>query len=89
MSKQTGELSSLQKSESYDAMLSVLDTSIREITEKIESGRIRDPENEKVRIKWHRALGYMVRTKREVVKDATLEELAERIDQLEEQEGLQ
>lgn len=87
MTGDTGELDSLRKSESHEAMLEVLDTSIREITEKIESGRIRDESKEKTRIKWHRALGYMVRTKREVLKDAKLEELSDRVARIEEREG--
>lgn len=87
MTDRSAEIDSLRTSESHDAMLEVLETSIEEITEKIESGRIRDVQNEKVRIKWHRALGYMVRTKREVCKDKELQELSERVARIEEREG--
>lgn len=64
----------------YEVMLENLDDAIEEITEKIESGRIRNPEHEKVRIKYYRALGYLVRTKRKVLEDKTLEELATEIE---------
>lgn len=64
----------------YDVMLDQLDDAISEITEKIESGRIRDPEHDKVRVKYYRALGYLIRTKRQVLEDKTLEELAAEIE---------
>jgi hypothetical protein len=64
----------------YDVMLDQLDDAIEEITEKIESGRIRNPETDKVRIQYYRALGYLVRTKRQVLEDKTLEELAAEIE---------
>lgn len=64
----------------YDVMLDQLDDAIDEITEKIESGRIRKPETDKVRIQYYRALGYLVRTKRQVLEDKTLEELATEIE---------
>ena len=59
----------------YEAMLEQLDNAIEEIADKIENGRIRDPEKDKVRIQYYRALGYLVRTKRQVLEDKTLEEL--------------
>ena len=59
----------------YEAMLEQLDNAIDEIADKIENGRIRDPEKDKVRIQYYRALGYLVRTKRQVLEDKTLEEL--------------
>jgi len=68
--------------ENYDVMLEQLDTAIEEIVEKAESGRIRNPEHEKVRIQYYRALGYLVRTKRQVLEDKTLEELAADLEEL-------
>jgi hypothetical protein len=64
----------------YNVMLEQLDHAIDEITEKIDSGRIRNPETDKVRIQYYRALGYLVRTKRQVLEDKTLEELATEIE---------
>jgi len=53
---------------------------------KIESGRIYDAENESVRIKRKRALGYLIRTKLKVLEARELEELEERLAALEEAE---
>ncbi|GGN26906.1 hypothetical protein GCM10009021_31730 [Halarchaeum nitratireducens] len=71
----------------YDVMLDTLDTAIKEAREKVESGRVYDAENEKVRIKWIRALAYAVNVRRQVTTDRDLEELSERLEQLENQEG--
>lgn len=68
--------------ENYDVMLEQLDKAIGAIVEKVESGRIRDPEHEKVRIKYYRALGYLIRTKRKVLEDKTLEDLEAEIQEL-------
>jgi len=73
--------------ENYDVMIEQLDTAIGEIVEKVENGRIRDPENEKVRIKYYRALGYLVRTKRQVLEDKTLEDLEAEIQELKRARG--
>jgi len=40
----------------YDKMLESVDVAIEEARRKVESGRVRDAENERVRIKWIRAL---------------------------------
>lgn len=68
--------------DNYEAMLEQLDDAIERIAEKVESGRIRNPEHEKVRLKYYRTLGYLVRTKRQVLEDKTLEDLAEEIEDL-------
>lgn len=70
--------------ENYDVMLEQLDKAIGEIVEKVENGRIRDPEHEKVRIQYYRALGYLVRTKRQVLENKTLEDLEVEIQELKE-----
>jgi|APHM01.1.fsa_nt_gi hypothetical protein len=61
--------------EEFDVLLEQLDKAIGEIVEKIENGRIRNPEHERVRIKYYRALGYLARTKQDLVESKTLEEL--------------
>lgn len=66
----------------YDEMLGTLDVAIDEARRKIENGRVRDAENEKVRIKWIRALAYAVNVRRQVANDRDLEELAEEIEAL-------
>ena len=66
----------------YDAMLDDLDVAIQEARDKIENGRVRDPEREKVRIKWVRALAYAVNVRRQVANDRDLEELAQQVEEL-------
>ena len=66
----------------YDEMLAELDKAIGELTEKIENGRIRDPQRDKVRVKQFRALGYLIRTKQQVLEDVTLQELEAEIEEL-------
>ncbi|GGJ17526.1 hypothetical protein GCM10008995_29110 [Halobellus salinus] len=73
----------------YDSMLRSLDAAIEEAQEKVESGRVYDPENEKVRIKWIRALAYTVNVRRQVQNDRDLAELAEEVEQLKEATDLE
>ena len=71
----------------YEQMLDTLDVAIEEAERKVEKGRVYDPDNEKVRIKWIRALAYAVNVRRQVTNDRDLEELAERIEKLEDGQG--
>lgn len=68
--------------EQYDVMLEQLDGAIGVLEDKIENGRIRDPDREKIRLKQYRTLGYLIRTKRKVLEDKTLEELEAEIQDL-------
>jgi len=70
----------------YGEMLDTLDAAIAEAQKKVESGRVYDAENEKVRIKWIRALAYTVNIRRQVANDRDLEELADEIEQLKQQQ---
>lgn len=79
-----GAESASSRSDEYQEMLESVDTAIEEARRKVDSGRVYDPENEKVRIKWIRALAYAVNVRRQVTVDRDLEELAERIERLEE-----
>jgi hypothetical protein len=63
-------------------MLDTLDVAIEEAQRKIENGRVRSPENEKVRVKWIRALAYTINVRRQVASDRDLEELADQVDVL-------
>lgn len=71
----------------YDGMLETVDVAIEECKRKIENGRIRDPEREKVRVKQWRALGYLINVRRQVANDRDLEELAEEMEALKSQVG--
>jgi len=66
--------------DNYDAMLEKLDTAIGEVTDKVENGRIRNPEHEKVRIKYYRALGYLIRTRRQILEDRELQEFRDALE---------
>lgn len=68
-----------------DEMLELLEEGIREAHRKVEQGRVYDADNEKVRIKWIRALAYAVNTHRQVLKDKELEEMQNRLAALERQ----
>ena len=82
MSTTDSEPTSEFVTDDYDEMLASLETAIEEVTDKIESGRIRNPEHEKVRVKYYRALGYLVRTKQDLVESKTLEELAVEVEEM-------
>lgn len=75
----------LNTKEDLDIMIEHLDRTIGTLVEKIENGRIRDPENEKVRLKQYRTLGYLIRTKRKVLEDKTLEELEAEVEELQQE----
>ncbi|WP_254830470.1 hypothetical protein [Haloglomus salinum] len=67
-----------------DEILSLLEDGIREAHRKVQEGRVYDAENEKVRIKWIRALAYAANVHRQLQNDRDLEELSERLEALEE-----
>jgi hypothetical protein len=66
-----------------ERMLELLEDGIREAHRKVETGRVKDPENEKVRIRWVRALSASVSAYRKLRKDADLDELEDRIERIE------
>jgi len=70
-------------SEQLDELEDPIDEAIEETLRKIRSGRIRDEEKEKVRIKRKRALGYLIRTKLKVTEARELEAIDERLTELE------
>lgn len=65
-------------------MLRSVDAAIDEVERKIEEGRVRDVDREKIRIKQYRALGYLLRTKRKIVNDLQLVRMGEKLEELEE-----
>lgn len=78
-----------EKIDEYGEMLDTLDAAIAKALEKVESGRVYDAENEKIRIQWIRCLAYAVNVRRQVQNDRDLAELAEEIEQLKEATGLE
>ena len=66
-----------------DEMLDLLEDGVREAHRKVAEGRVYDAENEKVRIKWIRALAYAANVHRQLQNDRDLEELSGRLERLE------
>lgn len=71
-----------------DEMLELLEDGIEEAHRKVTDGRVYDAENEKVRIKWIRALAYAANVHRQIQNDRDLEELSQRLERLEEEEDV-
>jgi len=72
---------------SRDEILELLEDGIREAHRKVETGRVYDAENEKVRQKWIRTLAYAANAYRQLKKDRDLEELAAEVERLKEQQA--
>lgn len=72
----------------YEKMVSLLDVGISEAARKIDEGRVRDADKEKVRIKWVRALAYAINVRRQLVADRDLEELQADVEALKEARDL-
>jgi hypothetical protein len=71
-----------------DAVLAMLGDAVSEAHRKVESGRVRDADNEKVRQGWIRALAYCAGQYRQLKRDEELEEMAERLAELEKRAGV-
>lgn len=65
-----------------EEILEALATARSELVRKIESGRVRDAEYEKVRIKRARALAYVANVELDALESEYLEELREDVDEL-------
>lgn len=68
-----------------EEILDLLEDGIRESHRKVKSGRVRDEEKEKVRIKWVRALAYAAGQYRQLRKDQELDDLHEEVAALKRQ----
>jgi len=67
---------------SRDEVLSLVEDGLREAHRKVESGRVYDPENEKVRQGWLRTLGYLAGQYRQLRRDEDLEQMRQEIADL-------
>ena len=79
--------SSIDRVAELDKLASRLDTAIEEAERKIDSGRVYDAEKERVRQGWIRVLAYALNVRRQMVVDAELDALSERVEALEESRG--
>jgi hypothetical protein len=66
----------------YEVMIEQLDKSIDIMMAKIDEGRIRDPDKEKVRVQYHKALKDTIQTRLDVVEQRDLHDMAETIEEL-------
>ncbi|WP_336364029.1 hypothetical protein [Halalkalicoccus salilacus] len=64
-----------------------LSNAIDDLEYKIENGRVRNPENERVKVQYYRTLGYLVSTSAQLLHDLELDEFEERLQALEEDEA--
>jgi len=71
-----------------DEVLNMLEDGLEEAHRKVESGRVYDAQNEKVRQGWFRSLGYLAGQYRQLMKDKDLEEMNERLKRLEEAQAV-
>lgn len=69
------------------AVIDRLDELIEESYRKAENGRVYDGENEKVRQGWFRVCGYLSGQYRQLLRDEELEELDDRLRELEGERG--
>ena len=72
---------------SYDSredVLSRLDEVIQILHTKATSGRIKNPENEKVKIQWFRVLAYTCSIYNQIKKDIEFDDLAREIEEIKE-----
>ena len=79
--EQTGECAGLM--EDRERVLNLLEDGILEAHRKVEQGRVYDVDNEKIRIKWIRALAYATNIYRQTLKDHELENMSARLQDLE------
>jgi hypothetical protein len=84
MSKSDRASAGVDELPAREEILDLLEDGIQEAHRKVKEGRVYDTENEKVRIKWIRALAYAANVHNQIQNDRDLEELTERINELEE-----
>jgi hypothetical protein len=71
-----------------EEVLDLLEEVLEEAHRKATNGRVRDAENEKVRIQWIKAVGYLVGQYRQLVRDKDLEELKAEVAELKASEDI-
>lgn len=71
--------------DSRESILSNLDNVIEILYKKTTKGRIKNPDNDKVRIQWFRVLAYTCSIYNQIKRDIDLDELKEEIEALREE----
>jgi len=72
---------------SRKAVAKWLEEAIQEARRKIDSGRVYDATNERVRIDWMKALARLINCHRKVLKDAEIEELKQEVEEIKKNQG--
>lgn len=81
------ELEPFAENMDREEVLDRLEDVLEEAHRKATNGRVRDAENEQVRIRWIKAVGYLAGQYRQLVRDKDLEQLQAEIEQLKEQQA--
>jgi len=76
------------ESERDEALAALSDVVDEARYKSLGDGRIRSPEKERVRLKYLRVIISALSTRRQYLQDKELEELSERLEKLEEREGI-
>lgn len=63
-------------------ILSRLDEAIKLLHKKAVNGRVKNPDNDKIRIQWFRVLAYTCQIFNQIKKDVELDELKEEVETL-------
>jgi len=84
----TGESDPFGDNLDREEVLDLLEDVLEEAHRKATNGRVRDAENEKVRIQWIKAVGYLVGQYRQLIRDKDLEELKAEVAELKESEDI-
>lgn len=84
----SGDVDVVEDVPDRDEILGLLEDGLREAHRKVENGRVYDAENENVRQGWMRTLGYLAGQYRQLKKDQDLEEMQDRLDRLEQAQGV-
>lgn len=74
---------------SRDEVLSILEASIHDVSDRIESREVTTPEDEQLLIKWYRTLGTLAGQYRKLQKDTDIDEMEEDLELLEEVTNLE
>jgi hypothetical protein len=65
-----------------DKVLSILSNVIRKLDEKLENGRIVNPDNEKIRIQYYKALIYSMDIFNKILKDKQIDNLQDELESI-------
>lgn len=86
MSGTDGDAELFEGARGREEILDRLETAMAECDRKIRKGRMEDPERERARQGWHQTLAKLANAYRLLSRDADLDQMAERIEEIEERQ---